>query len=133
MAVYEEWCHPLCESFDEMPSKPKTSYQKQKPAGAMVWYIHRFEHKFVEATRVSCHFVDGRLVYQIGTHGANCGNCKHVGHCKTFFQWMVEALRVAKSFCVRLRPKLKCILEAYVNKGWIRIYIYHYLSFPNGW
>ena len=58
--------------------------------------MHGLDHKFAGVTRIRCHFVDGRVVCQVGTHGADCGNHDRIGDRIAFSQRIVEAPRVAK-------------------------------------
>lgn len=104
-----------------MPSELSTYFAK-----AMALYVHGFDHKFIEATRVWCHLIDGGSVRKIGTQP--CWRPHNL------FQWMMEVLRNAKKNCIESRPKVhKCILEAFVKNGWNKTKVIHRLPSPNGW
>lgn len=84
----------------------RASYQKQivvYPTGTMTWYIHGFDHKFVEATKVWCHLVDGGPIFQFGTRGANCGNHNRVGNIVAFFSMDSEGITGCREWLCRIK------------------------------
>ena len=106
--VDAEWTEPLTKSKAALCNRCLSHR-------AMVLYMHEFHHKFAGVTRIWCHLGDGGTVCQVGTYGADCGNCNRVGNRIANSQKLVEAPWVAENDCVGSRSEVyKCILDAFL-------------------